>query len=967
MAQPTFKKVRQTPASQEAFVQSLDPILRKKTGRGVVQGYDVASNAPFTVGGRRQLNPQGIEGSQIAQAQMPVAPVPLDQPEVLGATAPLTIEGFLQKINSESSGGDNSSDTREQIQKSTGKAYSVATSQDGGTIYSDGKIRYNDGTVRQGDPSAKPIASLNDGSILYSDNSVKRQETAQESQSYIPQGERQGMASMQGNLTLNNDFSLSPNNQAYTPFYSGQGYDPLIQNITQGQRSASNITQAYGNYNPAIEPTASGRNVGLDIGTGDLPANKQVPIALPEDVEVVQTYRDDGTRFGEKSGHLGYGNSVLVRIPRTGEMLRFSHLSTDTANLKSGQVIPAGSQLGVTGNTGNTYGSHLDLEYYNKEGKGDDPGNFSFQKKTTGTSNGDITGFYDPRSNSFMNTRGQGVNSPYALNYSPATGMGAVAQPQALLASNLFQDAEKARNAQIIIDAFKEQGITDPKVLAYALATVQHETAGTFRPIEEYGGREQARRLGYSGGENYYGRGYIQLTHDYNYKDIGDKIGVDLVNNPELALQPEVAAKIMATFFKDRGVDKLVSEKGYEAGRGPINGTDQADKIANIARSFETNISSQPIREPSGQSRNPSSNELPSVLGASTQRQPSSKEYQPTSIVSKAESIPVLGATVTAGRDASQAYEKAGRAVNAPELGVGEYGRGEINAKEFASQLVSGIGKAFKLPEMNISESIAGIDKSKPFDPTAQVSQDSQTPIVSRSSSLVGSREVGQKATASTASYNKGLQGASLAGTFSPVNSSTFKKTDPSILGSGRAVGGVSGGGSDINRSSSLIQKQADANTPTINVGLVKTTVSNGSKQTPAQKIFSSVSPAKKTSSGGSSSKSSSSKKSSSSNNSSKKSSSSKNSSSSSSSQKKTVNSSSVKKSTGTLSSYKSPVPSKSSGSSNSSSVKKSTGTLSNYSRPPGSSSSSKSSTPAKKSTSVFKKAVSAIKSIFKR
>lgn len=149
------------------------------------------------------------------------------------------------------------------------------------------------------------------------------------------------------------------------------------------------------------------------------------------------------------------------------------------------------------------------------------------------------------------------------------------------------QDAFK-KNFPLIKKAFAEEGIDDPRVLAYALATVQHETASTFNPIEEYYGRQQAINNGYSGGEDYYGRGFIQLTHDYNYRDIGERIGMGdtLVNHPELALDPKISAKILAAFFKDRGVADYAKQGDFYDARGPVNGTDQADNIAGLANQY---------------------------------------------------------------------------------------------------------------------------------------------------------------------------------------------------------------------------------------------------------------------------------------------------------------------------------------------------------------------------------------------
>jgi len=68
---------------------------------------------------------------------------------------------------------------------------------------------------------------------------------------------------------------------------------------------------------------------------------------------------------------------------------------------------------------------------------------------------------------------------------------------------------------------------------AFVLANTRHETA-QYKYLKEIDGRGQARRLGYQGGENWYGRGYIQLTHLNNYKNWSQWTGKDLVGNPDL-------------------------------------------------------------------------------------------------------------------------------------------------------------------------------------------------------------------------------------------------------------------------------------------------------------------------------------------------------------------------------------------------------------------------------------------------
>jgi len=140
----------------------------------------------------------------------------------------------------------------------------------------------------------------------------------------------------------------------------------------------------------------------------------------------------------------------------------------------------------------------------------------------------------------------------------------------------------------LIAHALEDEGILTPRVLAYALATIEHETASTFEPLEEYKGRKSARRLGYEGGTNYFGRGFIQLTHLRNYKKIGERIGMGdtLVRKPELAATPEVAAKVLAAFFKDNGPAVLASQGNFVAARKPINPDYQGYSIALLAQKY---------------------------------------------------------------------------------------------------------------------------------------------------------------------------------------------------------------------------------------------------------------------------------------------------------------------------------------------------------------------------------------------
>ena len=64
-----------------------------------------------------------------------------------------------------------------------------------------------------------------------------------------------------------------------------------------------------------------------------------------------------------------------------------------------------------------------------------------------------------------------------------------------------------------------------------------------------YGGRlGNAKDEGYK----YRGRGIIQLTGKNNYKYYGNKLNIDLVNNPNLAKEPDTAIEIALLFWKEK-------------------------------------------------------------------------------------------------------------------------------------------------------------------------------------------------------------------------------------------------------------------------------------------------------------------------------------------------------------------------------------------------------------------------------
>ena len=148
----------------------------------------------------------------------------------------------------------------------------------------------------------------------------------------------------------------------------------------------------------------------------------------------------------------------------------------------------------------------------------------------------------------------------------------------------------------LISKVVDDKRLTDAQK-AYVMATVKHETADTYRPINEYG-RGRGRPYGVPDpetGQTYFGRGYVQLTWKKNYETMSKLIGVDLVNNPELANDPDIAYEILVVGMKEGlftgvGLDKYINQEksDFNNARRIVNGTDKAGLIASHANKFKS-------------------------------------------------------------------------------------------------------------------------------------------------------------------------------------------------------------------------------------------------------------------------------------------------------------------------------------------------------------------------------------------
>lgn len=144
--------------------------------------------------------------------------------------------------------------------------------------------------------------------------------------------------------------------------------------------------------------------------------------------------------------------------------------------------------------------------------------------------------------------------------------------------------ANVAAHWPTIFAALDAAGIADRPTQEAAIATVAVET-GDFTPREEI---ESAYWDTYSGGRRFHGRGYIQLTGDFNYRQYGAALGVDLLGNPDLALDPTVAAKVLARYFLDRDIPGSARAGDWPAVRRKVQGGSAGlDRLTAIVRGLE--------------------------------------------------------------------------------------------------------------------------------------------------------------------------------------------------------------------------------------------------------------------------------------------------------------------------------------------------------------------------------------------
>lgn len=184
-----------------------------------------------------------------------------------------------------------------------------------------------------------------------------------------------------------------------------------------------------------------------------------------------------------------------------------------------------------------------------------------------------------------------------------ALGLGGALPPQPALAIPGITAAMVARmfpltparnidaNLPSVLDALVSAQLADKPMLLMALGTIRAETE-SFEPVAEgesnfntspgghpfdlYDNRSDLGNLGPPDGVNFRGRGFVQLTGRANYQQHGEAIGLgnQLITNPDLASDPETAAKLLASFLKSREdhIRAALAQGDLAAARRLVNG-----------------------------------------------------------------------------------------------------------------------------------------------------------------------------------------------------------------------------------------------------------------------------------------------------------------------------------------------------------------------------------------------------------
>ena len=246
-----------------------------------------------------------------------------------------------------------------------------------------------------------------------------------------------------------------------------------------------------------------------------------------------------------------------------------------------------------------------------------------------------------------------------------------------------YMRASAQQSIPLILAEAQKDGVSDLGQIAYILATVQRESGFGLSMVE---GNPP---LNISGGIRYRGRGYVQISHDYNYKYWAKRLGVELYKNVDLATVPANAVQILVLGMRDgtyTGMTKKAtlipggglklsdfingSKTNFVQARRIVNGNDHAGEIAGHAQRFlailrNCHLSSSGSGGSSGICRSQSKFLMPTTGVISSPFGPRASGFHPGLDIAAPVDTPVL-----AGDCGTVAFEKFNNGFNG---GAGNY------------------------------------------------------------------------------------------------------------------------------------------------------------------------------------------------------------------------------------------------------------------------------------------------------
>lgn len=169
-----------------------------------------------------------------------------------------------------------------------------------------------------------------------------------------------------------------------------------------------------------------------------------------------------------------------------------------------------------------------------------------------------------------------------------------LAQVQAV--ASAFPEAWRAPlNACLV-----ECGLHSRLRIAHLVGQLAHESAG-FRTLTEYAdgsayeGRTDLGNTQPGDGPRFKGRGVIQLTGRANYRQYGERLGLPLESNPQLAAEPDTAFRVAGLYWLNQNLNADADADDIEAItraiNGGTNGLDSRKTLVNRAKQAFSTIS----------------------------------------------------------------------------------------------------------------------------------------------------------------------------------------------------------------------------------------------------------------------------------------------------------------------------------------------------------------------------------------